>query len=63
MMEFMDEIPEKGVGVGIDVNTNQVFIRMDDLYYWMDEGKLDELIAVLIFLAEKQEVHNIVRWN
>jgi hypothetical protein len=62
-MEFMDEVPERGVGVGLDMSTNKAFLKINEEMYWMDENQIAEMIAALIIVAERQDMNTIARWN
>jgi hypothetical protein len=62
-MEFADEVPAYGVGVGLDLSTNKAFLKINEEMYWMDENQIVEMIAALMMVAERQDMNTIARWN
>lgn len=63
MMEFVKEIPDDAIGIGINMNTNEAFLSVMGKLIPLPEEKLNELVVSLMYIMEVQETSKIARYN
>ena len=62
-MEFMSEIPENGIGIGMNAVTKQAFMAINGEIFPLNDEQLDSLLLALMYIVQVQEMDKTAGFN